>query len=117
MLIKNALTKNFFIRFDFTSNDDLTILYTIFDPIKGATSHTRLGIRFVVRAQKEKISAAYYENMYRQTAVDTGIEVAKVLVIGEASLQESVPQSSLKEAVCVEFPSYQGNTNEVRMVT
>lgn len=63
MLIKYASTKNFFIRFDFTSNDYLTILYTIFDSIKGTTSHTRLVNRLVVRAYKREISAVHYENM------------------------------------------------------
>lgn len=48
-------------------------------------------------------------------AADTRIEVAKVVVIGGAYLQESVPQSTLKK-VCIEFPPYRWNTNGLRKV-
>lgn len=61
---KLSLNKGmFFIRFGSSSKDDLTILYTIFDTIKEATSYTRFGNRLVVMAYKGEVSDAYYENI------------------------------------------------------
>lgn len=47
--------------------------------------------------------------------VDPRFEEVKNIVIREASSWESVPQSSVEEAVRVVLPPYKWNTNGMRM--
>lgn len=64
----------------------------------------------VVKMYKEKAIGAYYRD-------DPRVEEIMVLAIGEASIQEFVLQrnDSGKEAVRVELPLCQWNTNEMGM--
>lgn len=64
----------------------------------------------VIKMYKEKAIGAYYGE-------DPRVEEIMVVAIGEASIQEFVLQrnDSGKEAVGVELPLCQWNTNEMRM--
>lgn len=59
-----------------------------------------------------------YEDMQRKATVDAGPEEAKNVVFGAVSSQETVPQisCSCEEAVRIDPPPYQWNTNGIRMI-